>query len=240
MAELPSFPFVAELPLDISTDPALVTAQANAQRIRQLANAAALRQQIEVASKLGDEGTLRSIEGITEQQIQAALANPFTTLKDIASQGKKQRRGINEGRNQQGLFFSSQRARDLQEQNTGQQRNVAGAISGAQSALTGIQGTLASQLGRADEVQGQGVLDATRYQQGLYQQHPGIAGGGDAPAAGGATDPATFTFGGGKLAGQTFEQGDLSGVKQALKEAGVQKPTKYLSQGKRRNAFFLS
>lgn len=234
---------MAEMALNIATDPAVVSAQANAQRIRQLAQATALRQSIEAASSLGDEGVLRSIEGISEEQIQAALANPFTQLKDIAKSGKRDRRGIDEGRNKQGLFFSSTRADDLGQSVENQQRNLQSAISGTKQQLGGIQDILSGRNLDADQGVSDAVVGAQRYQSDLYANNPDIYGEaqpGEAQTAATPTGSETFTFGGGKLAGQTFEQGDLSGVKQALRGAGIKKPTKYLSQRTRARGFFLA
>ena len=228
---------MAELPLNIGTDPAVVQAQANARRIRTLAQESALRQQIEVASSLGDEGVLSRIEGITQEQIQAALANPFTTLKDIARSARKDRRGIDEGRSQQGLFFSSTRAKDLASSAENQQRDRQSAFAGAQSAFGRINEDLEETNLSADDSLENALFNAQDYQSNLIGQYPGVVGD-DVNTAGTGIDPG-FTFGGGRLKGQNFKRGDLAGVTSALTAAGYQKPLKYLNEGTRRREFFL-
>ena len=204
--------------------------QANARRIRTLAQETALRRQIEVASSLGDEGVLSAIDGISQEQIQAALANPFTTLKDIASSARKDRRGIDEGRSQQGLFFSSTRANDLASSAENQQRD-------RQSAFAGINDDLEEAKLFADDSLENATFNAQDDQSNLIGQYPGIVGD-DVNTSGTEVDPG-FTFGGGRLKGQNFKRGDLAGVTSALTAAGYQKPLKYLNEGTRRREFFL-
>ena len=228
---------MAELAINIGTDPAVVQAQANARRIRTLAQETALRRQIEVASSLGDEGVLSAIDGISQEQIQAALANPFTTLKDIASSARKDRRGIDEGRSQQGLFFSSTRANDLASSAENQQRDRQSAFAGAQSAFAGINDDLEEAKLFADDSLENATFNAQDDQSNLIGQYPGIVGD-DVNTSGTEVDPG-FTFGGGRLKGQNFKRGDLAGVTSALTAAGYQKPLKYLNEGTRRREFFL-
>lgn len=74
----------------------------------------------------------------------AAANNPFSTVKELSRWNDRQNANINNSRNQQGLFYSSTRARDLGLQTEDYQRQRAKAAQDLQDAIAAIQQQLLS------------------------------------------------------------------------------------------------
>ncbi|HXK19908.1 MAG TPA: hypothetical protein VNG33_18990 [Polyangiaceae bacterium] len=72
----------------------------------------------------------------------AAAGNPFSTTQELGRWNDRSNTGINEQRNQQGLFYSSARARDLALQGEDFLRNKSKAANDLQDAISAIQAQL--------------------------------------------------------------------------------------------------
>jgi hypothetical protein len=145
--------------VDLSMDPILQQIQAanlsNVQGAQ--ANELAGRKQA-----LIDYGSEPGLEGLFPDQStqEAAKGNPFSVLANLLYAHQQDARGIDEGLNQQNLFYSSEHDRQNQDEQHHYQQGRSAAYGGLRSQLGGLGAALLAAQSNAASSNQQGLADA--------------------------------------------------------------------------------
>jgi hypothetical protein len=177
-------------PYDFSMDPALQRIQALGQRTIAEAEADALRQRRQLALDYGDEQAAREL-GLSEADIAAAKANPFSVRAKQAKEAIERPRELSGNLSKANLGYSSAGAgqqADLARSLLENQSNAARAFQAGAGSIS--QGLLGARRG-VEEGNWQAVQDAaTRRQEQMGERSYGSASGVGLGGAGGSTQQA--------------------------------------------------
>lgn len=178
-------PMTPQVGYSFDADPILNQIQALSGQSRQDAetNAHALR--LQLAQQYGDENLARQYGG--ESEAAAAKGNPNSVLAQLAHSYELGQSGLEQALNQQNLYYSGARVKQLAELAQQYQSQQAGAAGQEQDALGGISSNLAAALHAADlrDIQAQQDAQNRALQAALGAGGTGLPGGGVDSGGGG-------------------------------------------------------
>lgn len=145
---------------DINTDPALQQVTALTGLSDSDANAAALKQRVQQVIAYGDPTLAAAVLGSSDPNVQAASANPNSTVAQINTQYGQNLHNLDEQLNQDNLGYSGYRITQEQQAATDKANQLANAASNEQSNLDTIDGNLSSTLATNQAQRIQAASDA--------------------------------------------------------------------------------
>lgn len=175
---------------DINTDPTLQSITALTGLSDDDANAAALKQRVQQVIAYGDPTLAAAVLGSSDPNVQAASANPNSTVAQINTQYGQNLQNLDEQLNQQNLGYSGYRITQDQQAATDKANQLANAANSVEGNLDTIDSNLSSTL---DANQAQRIAAANdaanRLAAAASTAAPASTGGGT--GGNGSTGPAT-------------------------------------------------